>query len=91
MITSDTTFIAYFAPVLGIYDIDCFEGKVYVDRQKIIVEGSEGNTVTLYDVNGRMLATKRDGDMPVCFDVPVTGTYMIKIGNYPARRVVVIR
>ena len=28
---------------------------------------------------------------PLRFDAPVSGTYMIKIGNYPARKVVVIR
>ena len=58
---------------------------------QVVVEGAESNTVTLYDVNGRVLTTKQDNDMPIRFDVPTTGTYMIKIGNYPARKVVVIR
>ena len=65
--------------------------KVYPSNGQIVVEGAEGNTVTLYDVNGRMLATKRDNYTLLRFDVPASGTYMIKIGNYPARNVVVIR
>ena len=65
--------------------------KVYSSNGQIVVEGAMGNTVTMYDVNGRMLATREDNYMPMRFDVPVSGTYMIKIGNYPARKVVVIR
>lgn len=52
--------------------------------------GAEGNRVTLYDVTGRMLATKRDSYGPLRFDAPASGTYMIKIGNYPARKVAVV-
>ena len=57
----------------------------------IIVEGGEGNIITLYDMNGRMLATKRDDYTQLRFDVPASGAYLIKIGNYPARKVVVIK
>ena len=43
-------------------------------------------------VNGRLLATKQDDyGTALHFDVTASGTYMIKIGNYPARKVVVIR
>lgn len=56
-----------------------------------MVEGANGNSVTFYDVNGRMLATKRDDYSPLRFDAPASGTYMIKIGNYPARKVAVVR
>jgi len=56
-----------------------------------VVEGSEGNDVRLYDVSGRLLATKQDDGVPLRFDAPASGAYMVKIGNHPARRVVVIR
>ena len=36
-------------------------------------------------------ATKQDYGTPLHFDVPASGTYMIKIGNHPARKVVVIK
>ena len=70
---------------------EMLNAKVYSSNGQIVVEGAEGNTVTLYDVNGRVLAIKQDDYMPLRFDVHVSGTYMIKIGNYPARKVVVIR
>ena len=74
----------------GIGNIDALALKVYSSQGQLVVEGADGNTVTLYDVTGRVLATKRDEYLPLRFDVPVSGTYMIKAGNHPARKVVVI-
>ncbi|MBQ3788769.1 MAG: hypothetical protein II849_08215 [Bacteroidales bacterium] len=56
-----------------------------------MVEGAEQNTVTLLDINGRTLATKQDYDAPLRFDVPATGTYMVKIGRHAARKIVVVK
>lgn len=75
----------------GIGGVDGINAKVYSNRGQIVVEGADGNMVTLYDVTGRILATKQDNYLPLRFDAPASGTYMIKIGNYPARKVVVIR
>ena len=75
----------------GIDGVETLNAKVYSNRGQIVVEGADGNPVTLYDVTGRVLATRRDEGMPLRFDAPASGTYLIKIGNYPARRVVVIR
>ena len=65
--------------------------KVYSNRGQIVVEGADGGDVTLYDILGRTLATKQDEFTPLRFDVPASGTYLIKIGNRPARKVVVIK
>ena len=78
-------------PQDGIGDVDILNAKVYSSNGQIVVESAEGYMVMLYDVNGRVLATKQDEYTPMRFDAPVSGTYMIKIGNYPARKVVVIR
>ena len=67
------------------------EAKIYSSQGQIVVEGAEGNEVRLYDVVGRVLASKRDEYAPLRFDAPASGTYMIKIGSHPARRVVVIK
>lgn len=75
----------------GIDGAEALNVKVYASNGQIVVEGAEGNDVTLYDVNGRMMAVKRDEHAPLRFDAPASGTYMIKIGNWPARKVVVIR
>ena len=75
----------------GIDSVETLNAMVYADQGQIVVEGAEGNTVRMFDVVGRLMATKRDDYTLLRFDVPVSGTYMIKIGNYPARKVVVIR
>ena len=48
-------------------------------------------TVCIYDVVGRLLATKRETAQEVLLDVPASGTYLVKIGDAPARRIVVKR
>lgn len=75
----------------GIGIVDMLNAKVYSSQGQVVVEGAEGQPVTLIDAVGRQLATKRDEYMPVRFDVPASGTYLVKIGDYAARRVVVIR
>lgn len=71
--------------------VDDLNAKVYSSKGQIVVEGADGNTVWLYDINGRVLANRRDDLTPMRFDAPASGTYLIKIGNHAARKVVVIR
>ena len=91
-VTSDTSIVAYFESdsTVGIDGVEVLIAKVYSSQGQIVVEGADGNMVTLYDLNGRYLATKQDYGTAIRFDVPATGTYMIKIGNHAARKVVVM-
>ena len=75
----------------GVDGVETINAKVYSSHGQIVVEGAEGNLVTLYDVTGRALATKRNDNNTLRFIVPTSGTYMIKIGTHPARKVVVLR
>ena len=75
----------------GIGGVDALNAKVYSSLGQIVVEGAEDNTVILFDINGRMIATKQDYGTAIRFDVPASGTYLIKIGNHAVRKVVVIR
>ena len=81
--------------VVGVDEVDAINAKIYVGNGQIVVEGAESNTVWLYDVNGRIIATQRGeavlGGTPIRFVVPTSGSYMVKIGNHPVRKVVVIR
>ena len=75
----------------GIGDVEGTWAKIYQSNGQIVVDGADGQTVTLYDVTGRILATKRDKYAPLHFSIHTSGTYLIKIGTLPARRIVVIR
>ena len=77
--------------VVGVDGVEALNAKVYIHNGKIVVDGAEGNTVWLYDAVGRLLATRQDDYSVLRFDVPSTGTYLIKVGGHPARRVAVIR
>lgn len=58
---------------------------------QIIVSEANGVEVSLYDVNGRLLETKVDNAQTIYFEVPVTGTYMLKVGNLMIKKIVVVR
>ena len=95
VVMQDTHLVAYFASDNGddegILETEEDGFKCYQRNGQIVVEGAEGNIVTLYDAVGRVFATKKDDYSLLHFDVPAAGIYLIRIGNAPARRVVVIR
>ncbi len=86
----DTIFI-HDTIVVGVDEVSAINAKIYTSHGQIVVDGSEGNQVWLYDINGRLMATKRDDHSPLRFDIPSSGTYLVKIGNYHSRKVVVIK
>ena len=75
----------------GIGDIDALNIKLYQQGGQIVVEGADGNRVWLFDITGRLLATKQDEHSALRFDCPASGAYLVKVGNHAARRIVVIR
>ena len=75
----------------GIEDVATINARVYSSHSRIIVEGADGNNVMLFDMNGRLLATKQDEYRVLEFEVPISGAYFVKIGNYKAKKVVVIK
>ena len=66
---------------VGIADVYTDNVNVYVRDGRIVVDGAEGMEVSVYDMLGR----------PVPLTVPTAGVYMVRVGNLPARRVVVVR
>lgn len=76
----------------GIDNMDGTELNIYANDGRIVVEGAEGMEVTLYDAVGRRIKVERkDEKREIRIAVPTSGVYLLKIGNYPARRVVVVR
>lgn len=90
VLVHDTVYI-HDTIIVGVDEVDAVNAKIYTSHGQIVVDGAESNTVWLYDANGRILATKQDEYSPLHFDVPTSGTYLVKIGDHPARKVVVIR
>ncbi len=88
--------------VVGVDEVEAINAKIYTSNGRIVVESSDGmplGEVQVFDVMGRHTPSPLRGTPPNLggerqryqFDVPASGTYFVKIGNHPARKVVVIR
>ena len=75
----------------SIEGVSAINVKVFSSNGYIVVEGAGSNPVTLFDITGRRLATKQDDNLQLLFSTPASGTYLIKVGKYPARKIVVIK
>lgn len=89
----DTIIIHDTIYITGVDNAEPLEAKIYTHNGHIIVEGTQGYPVTLYDAVGRLLVTKETlpTGNPCELPVTTTGIYLVKIGPYPARRIVVKR
>ena len=65
--------------------------KVSVENDQIVVENTGDYTVTLYDVAGRALESRISPDQKIYFNVPLSGSYLVRVGNVMTQRVVVVR
>ena len=66
---------------MGIGDPDVENINIYTLGGRIIVEGAEGETVRIFDITGRSV---RNNSLPA-------GVYLVKIGDRPARKIVVMK
>ena len=90
----DTALVAEFqrdSLGIGEADGDVQSPRVYADGRKIVVTGTEGAEVCLYDIMGRRMVTRQEEGGHVVIDVIGSGVYLVRVGEYPARRVVVVR
>ena len=80
---TELTFHVHFLGTQGIEDVseNMEDVRLYSRNGQIIVEGAEGEPVSIFDINGKCV---RNSDLP-------SGVYIVKIGNRQARKVVVIR
>ena len=65
----------------GIEDVDMDDIRVWSDNGRIHVDGADGAPVNVFNMVGHKVRN----------EALSTGVYMIKIGNHPARKVVVTR
>lgn len=76
---------------------DVVGAKIYLrEGREIVVEAGDSlmelPDVTVYDATGRAYTTYAvEGRRTVLCRVPSSGVYLVKVGNHPARRIVVVR
>ena len=85
------TITAMFQQQFGIEDADISNVNVYSANSTIYVRGAEGQSVYVFDVNGRMLNHEAKASENCSFRMENTGVYLVKVGNAAAQRVIVVR
>ena len=76
--------------VSGIDDIDVSSVIVTSRDRNIVVAGAEGSSLSVIDIMGRVVYNSRSASSDlISLPVPKNGVYMVKVGNAPARKVIV--
>ncbi len=76
---------------VGIENVDYSNINIFSADNKVYVKGAEGMTIYIYDVNGRCMANRANAADTETFTLNMTGVVLVKAGNAPAKRVVLVR
>ena len=89
-LTENKNFIASFGTV-GTDAVLPYNFHVYAVHDVIVVENADGNRVRIFDAVGRVLSQQASVTDTYRYQVPSSGVYLIQIGDYPARKVTIVR
>lgn len=86
------TLKAYFASTTeDIENIDDAGIILYTKDYQIHINNAIGEDITIYTIDGRTVALLPKATEHVAIPVSTTGVYIVKVGEHPARKVVVIK
>ena len=91
ILAAETEIEANFEQLEGIIDVDGNNITIYSANNNIIVRGAEQQTIRVFDVVGRLIAQRTNANDEETIAMTNTGVYLVKVGDAPARRVVVRR
>ena len=89
-LTENKNFIASFGTV-GTDAVLPYNFQVYADHDVIVVENADGNRVRIFDAVGRQMVTQSSVTDTYRYQVPASGVYLIQVGDYPARKVTIVK
>ena len=90
VLTSDTTFTAYFAYNDGVEDYSLENILVYTRPGTIMVSVEIPKSIWVYDMQGRLVAHRPDDGSTTCAIPVSSGTYLVKLGDVSLKKVVVM-
>ncbi|MBO7227567.1 MAG: leucine-rich repeat protein [Bacteroidales bacterium] len=79
---------------VGIQNIDLTDVNIFSRMGEIIVENSSGKPIQVLDVLGRTIYLSNTisyNDYQVTISVPKSGVYLVKVGDCPTKKVVVVK
>ena len=89
VVTSDTTLTANFSLIASVDEVEEDSYIAYVEYSDIVISGATNHTISLFDMNGRLIRTIANASELERFTVNVAGTYLIRVDNLPVTRVLV--
>ena len=84
-----TTLTAAFVRNEGIDNVDATSVTIFTRENGVVVRGAAQAEVYVFDVVGRMVGHVSAANDEEFIRLPQTGVFLVKVGNLPARRVVV--
>ena len=79
---------------VGIQNIDLTDVNIFSRMGEIIVENPSGKSIQVLDAVGRIIYITNNtsyNDSQVSISVPKSGVYLVKVGDSPAKKVVVVK
>ena len=92
-VTADATYTAYFQvdrPV-GIDNEATLHHVTTLPGRIVSIVGADNQSVNIYDIVGRRICGTPKATSQCQFTLPHTGVYLVKVGDHPVQRVVIIR
>lgn len=91
-VTGNKTYNALFCEDTGLGDVSENSVNIYSYGSRIVVDGAAGQSVEIYSIDGKLIATElhSDADHRV-FTVTADGTYLVRTGNGTVKKVTVVR
>ena len=91
VVEGDATYTATFEAdqVEGIDDV---MGNITIATRgnEIVIKGAENQSLVIFDVQGRIVV-RENSISATAYPMSTTGVYLVKVGNYPAKKVVIVR
>lgn len=92
IVSSDSTFIAYFNSLERIDDVLLSQITVFQQNGQIVIDGlQKEDDITVFDITGRTMAAKEQSGNLLKITVPISGVYIIKVGMSKTIKMVVIK
>ena len=89
-VTGNATYVANFQPTVGIDDNDVSAVNVYSYDHQIIVSHAEGESIEIYDMLGKLIASDTQNTQEIRqFTISTKGIYLVRVGEAFFKKVIV--
>lgn len=90
VVNEDIVLVAYFARIGNSVEDDFINDiQIYANNNSVVIQGAEGHSVVIYNIDGRLIAAIDKADYQVTRKMPSAGVYIVKIGTSIVRKIII--